>query len=72
MVARKEHLASVRSLLREFPVVGLIGARQVGKSTLARSLARSIPGTMLLDLEDPSIARASRIRCWHLSLPADW
>ena len=55
MVARKKHLATVAGLVREFPVVALLGARQVGKTTLARTLARRRRGpTTYLDLEDPT------------------
>jgi predicted AAA+ superfamily ATPase len=47
--------AAVRASLRRFPVVALIGARQVGKTTLARGLLRRTPGrAVLLDLERPS------------------
>ena len=45
----------LRCLLKQFPVVGLIGARQVGKTTLARSLAEAEPGPVTaFDLEDPT------------------
>lgn len=52
---RPRHLAALQSLLRQFPVVGLVGARQVGKSTLARLLAGSLPpgAATVFDLEDP-------------------
>jgi predicted AAA+ superfamily ATPase len=47
--------ATVRASLRRFPVVALVGARQVGKTTLARRLLRRMPGQpVLLDLERPS------------------
>ncbi len=52
-IARQRHLRRVRVLLREFPVVALVGARQVGKTTLARQLAASRP-TSWFDLEDPA------------------
>ena len=39
----------LRTLLRQFPAVAILGARQVGKSTLARS---ALPGYAYLDLED--------------------
>ena len=53
-IAREHHLRRVRLLLREFPVVALLGARQVGKSTLARQLAASRRGrTTWFDLENP-------------------
>jgi hypothetical protein len=54
MLERSGHLATLRGLLRQFPVVGLIGARQVGKSTLARALvAQSGLRAAFFDLEDP-------------------
>jgi len=54
MISRHRHLQRVEKLLRRFPVVGIIGARQVGKSTLARSLAARRKGpTTIFDLEDP-------------------
>jgi len=44
----------VTSLLRDFPVVGILGARQVGKTTLAGQLASARKGaTHRFDLEDP-------------------
>ncbi len=39
MIFRQSHMARVRLLLDEFPVVALLGARQVGKTTLAGQLA---------------------------------
>ncbi len=58
-VARRHHLRRLTLLLRESPVVALLGARQIGKSTLARQLvaARRGPATWF-DLESPAdIAR---------------
>lgn len=47
--------ATLRASLRHFPVVGLIGSRQCGKTTLAKTLAAEAPGRALyLDLERPS------------------
>lgn len=40
MIERKAHLRKVKTLLRDSPVVAMIGARQVGKTTLARELVR--------------------------------
>ena len=55
MIPRQQHEASVRELLRRFPVVGLIGARQVGKTTLARRLiAGEREPVTVFDLEDPT------------------
>ena len=54
-VARRHHLRRLTLLLRESPVVALLGARQIGKSTLARQLvaARRGPATWF-DLENPA------------------
>jgi hypothetical protein len=49
---RPRDLARVKALLREFPVVGILGARQVGKTTLARQLLATRRGaTAHFDLE---------------------
>ena len=54
-IARKHHLSQVHLLLREFPVVALLGARQVGKTTLARELAATARDPVAwFDLEDPA------------------
>ena len=52
MLARIEATKAVRSLLRQFSVVALVGARQVGKSTLARTIARGVKAATVFDLED--------------------
>ena len=61
MILRRRHIDSVLGLLRTFPVVALIGARQVGKTTLSQQLAEQWPGeTTVFDLEDPvDLARLS-------------
>ncbi len=52
MIPRDAHLRAVERLLRDNPVVALLGARQVGKTTLARLLAQRRRGpTHLFDLE---------------------
>ncbi|KPK79639.1 MAG: hypothetical protein AMS25_11835 [Gemmatimonas sp. SM23_52] len=54
MIPRDRHLARIEALLARHPVVGIVGARQVGKTTLARELARRLGGpTAHFDLEDP-------------------
>lgn len=40
--------------LQRFPVVALIGPRQVGKTTLARTIVRKLGRAVYLDLERPS------------------
>ncbi|MYB78434.1 MAG: hypothetical protein F4X70_03060 [Acidimicrobiia bacterium] len=43
----------LRELLSEYPAVGLIGPRQVGKTTLAWQIADGMD-SVYLDLESPS------------------
>jgi len=51
---RRSVEAAVRASLQNSPAVGLVGPRQVGKTTLARSLGEEFPGAAYLDLERPS------------------
>ncbi len=39
--------------LSAFPAVALLGARQVGKSTLVKKVIETVPDAVYLDLEDP-------------------
>ena len=55
MITRR-HTALVRRDLADFPSVVLLGPRQVGKTTLARVLAREVTNALYLDLEDPADA----------------
>jgi len=61
MIERKRHLLRVLELLATHPVVAILGARQVGKTTLAREVAARFDGPVeRLDLEDPEdLARLS-------------
>ncbi len=54
VILRARNLETLEGLLQRHPVVGILGARQVGKTTLARQLAarREEPVTNF-DLEDP-------------------
>ncbi len=55
MIERTNELAVLTSLLSRHPVVGIIGARQVGKTTLARQFAAGRRGpTAFFDLENPA------------------
>ncbi len=54
MIARPRHLLQLRKALTEFPVVALLGPRQVGKTTLAAQVAAKWPKAVhRFDLEDP-------------------
>lgn len=54
MIKRDRALGSLCELLVQYPVVAIIGARQVGKTTLARDLAAGHSGpTEFFDLENP-------------------
>ncbi len=52
MLAR-DYTADLRERLMDNPGVVLLGARQVGKSTIARQFAASTPDGVFLDLEHP-------------------
>ena len=52
MIERSGHLLRVKELLKRYPVVAILGARQVGKTTLARQLATD-ESSIRFDLEDP-------------------
>ena len=53
MIQRRRELKKLQKLLGRYPVVGLIGARQVGKTTLAHMLAKTLgKGSYFFDLED--------------------
>jgi len=53
MIKRADHLHAVGVLLRQFPVVTILGPRQVGKTTLAgQVLARWRGSTTMFDLEN--------------------
>lgn len=54
MLPRSHHASRVSRLLQHSPVVALLGARQVGKTTLARQVADAFDGPVhRFDLEDP-------------------
>jgi predicted AAA+ superfamily ATPase len=54
MILRQIHLRQITDKLADFPVVAMLGPRQVGKTTLARQLAAEWPGPVKhFDLEDP-------------------
>lgn len=53
MIERLQHRQQVEALLRQFPVVAILGPRQVGKTTLARTVVAAHRGRATsFDLED--------------------
>ncbi len=53
VIERLEDIAKLTRLLRTYPVVGILGARQVGKTTLARQVAKRLRSRVTyFDLED--------------------
>ena len=58
MIDWPRHVKNIQRLLREFPVVLVVGARQVGKTTLARQIGKlSDRGVHSFDLESAVDAR---------------
>lgn len=55
MIERPRHYRRLRSLLEQYPIVAVLGARQVGKTTLARALVTNttVP-VKFFDLENPT------------------
>ena len=54
IIERFRHLHQLADLLTRYPIVAILGARQVGKTTLARQLvARMDTPTTVFDLENP-------------------
>ncbi len=54
MIDRPREIKTLRGLISRNPVVGIIGARQVGKTTLARSFVTQMRGPAhYFDLENP-------------------
>lgn len=55
LIERTRHREALQGLLERHPVVAILGARQVGKTTLAQQLAARFDGPVsFLDLEDPT------------------
>jgi hypothetical protein len=55
MFIQRSHHLEVVEYLEEFPIVGLLGPRQCGKSTLAKEILKTVPKeTIYIDLERDS------------------
>ena len=48
MIERKQEMDVVKRLLKRNPIVGIVGARQVGKTTLAQELVKQNRGFCFL------------------------
>jgi predicted AAA+ superfamily ATPase len=61
MIKRRYEMEILKKLLKRHPVVGIVGARQVGKTTLARAFTiESGKSISYFDLENPEdLARLS-------------
>ena len=66
LIERKRHLAALKRLLAAYPVVALVGPRQIGKSTLARALANRSAAGNYFDLENSG--DVARLQDPHLAL----
>jgi hypothetical protein len=54
MLERRQHVQRTRELLARYPVVAVLGARQVGKTTLAKQIVADLDApSVFFDLEDP-------------------
>lgn len=55
MITRDLHVRQITGLLKRFPVVAILGARQIGKTTLAGEIAPAISDSVTrFDLENPT------------------
>ena len=67
---KRQAQAEITELLDEFPAVGVLGPRQIGKTTLAETVAASTkPQPIYLDLETPSGPCLPIARVGNLILP---
>jgi uncharacterized protein len=53
IIQRLNYINKINYLIEHNPVVALIGSRQVGKTTLAREIAKLFPDPSFFDLENP-------------------
>jgi predicted AAA+ superfamily ATPase len=54
---RAELVNAIEARLQRSPVVSLLGARQVGKTTLARMVAERVKPVTFFDLESQQVGR---------------
>ena len=70
----QRHLTSLLTeALNDTPVVLLLGARQTGKSTLAKALLERVPGGRYATLDDPAVCRARKwTSSWNGPTDGSW
>ena len=51
---KRQAFHKAQEILAAFPALGLIGPRQIGKTTLAKTLGERYQGSIYLDLESPA------------------
>ena len=61
MIRRALELDRLIGLLKRFPVVGIIGARRVGKTTLGRLLRKSITTSNRFSIDEQTSVIASSL-----------
>lgn len=54
MIERPYYFAKIKRLLKHNPIVALIGVRQIGKTTLAHTIAKTQKQVTFFDLENPA------------------
>ncbi|RJR52028.1 MAG: hypothetical protein C4576_02975 [Desulfobacteraceae bacterium] len=66
IIRRTYEIERIKGLLGRHTVLGIVGARQVGKTTLARDLlAGTSKPAAYFDLEDPQDLARLAARCSH-------
>ena len=61
IINRDHHLERIKFLFKVHPIVGLLGPRQSGKTTMAKIFAKSFKGNVhYFDLEDPAMVEILR------------
>lgn len=68
---KRQMTTKLQAMIAQVPAVALLGARQVGKTTLAKTIAKGI-NAVYLDLEAPEDLLKLSDPTGFLSAHADW
>jgi len=61
----RKSFQEIQDLLSWSPAVAILGARQIGKTTLAKLIAKTFQKSIYLDLENAqALSKASTTRCF--------